>query len=98
MFVALEADQIIGSGYGLIRLNKAHYKEKRHGYVGFMFVKDAYRGKGISKLVLNNIIAWFRSQDINEVRLQVYDQNHSAIKAYQKVGFKKSLVEMVCNI
>lgn len=95
VFVATSNSEIVGSGYGLIKLNKNHFAHKEHGYVGFMFVKNKFRGKGISKLVLNAIFDWFKTRNIIEVRLQVYEKNPSAIKAYEKVGFEKSLIEML---
>ena len=95
LFVATINNEIVGSGYGLIKQNKNHFAHKEHGYVGFMFVKDEHRGKGISKLILNTIFDWFKNRGIKETRLQVYQENSSAIKAYEKVGFKKNLIEML---
>ncbi len=95
LFVATVNDEIVGSGYGLIKQNKPHFAYKEHGYVGFMFVKNDYRGNGISKLILNSIFDWFRSRGIKETRLEVYQENPSAIKAYEKVGFKRNLIKML---
>jgi len=95
VFVAVFNNEIVGSGYGLIKQNENHFAEKLHGHVGFMFVKKRYRGKGISKLLLNTIFDWFKTQNITEIRLQVYDINDSAIKAYEKAGFEKNLIEML---
>ena len=95
LFVACDGDEIVGSGYGQLRKNKAYYGEKEHGYVGFMFVKEAYRGKGISKSILSVIFNWFRSRGIKETRLTVYEKNPSAIKAYEKAGYTKNLIEML---
>jgi len=98
VFVAIVDNEIVGSGYGLIKQNKNYFNKKEHGYVGFMFVKDDYRGKGISKLVLNSIFDWFKTKNISEVRLTVYEENINAIKAYEKVGFEKNLIEMLYNL
>ena len=95
LFVATINDEIVGSGYGLIKQNKNYFTHKEYGYVGFMFVKENHRGKGISKLLLNEIFRWFKTKNIIETRLQVYQENPSAIKAYEKVGFKKNLIEML---
>lgn len=95
LFVATVNDEIVGSGYGLIKQNKSHFTHKEHGYVGFMFVTKEHRGKGISHLILNEIFSWFKSKNITETRLEVYQENPSAIKAYEKAGFKKNLVEML---
>ena len=37
---------------------------------------------------------WCLSQKITELRLDVYNDNPSAIRAYEKVGFKKHLLNM----
>lgn len=95
LYVVTINNEIVGSGYGQIRQNKPHFANKQHGYVGFMFVKKEHRGKGISKLILNTIFDWFRSRGIKETRLQVYQENPNAIKAYEKVGFRKNLIEML---
>ncbi len=95
VFVANKDDEIVGSGYGLIKENKSHFSEKKFGHVGFMYVKDAFRGRGISGLILEAIFNWFKTQNIRETRLQVYPNNPGAIKAYKKVGFKENLIEML---
>jgi len=95
LFVATVNNQVVGSGYGQIRQNKNYFTQKEHGYVGFMFIIEAHRGKGISQLLLNKIFSWFKSKNIKETRLSVYSENPSAIKAYEKVGFKKNLIEML---
>lgn len=95
LFVATVNGEIVGSGYGDIRQNKAHFAHSNYGYVGFMFVKEDFRGHGISSKVLDAIFDWFRSKGITETRLTVYQENPSAIRAYEKVGYKKNLIEML---
>jgi ribosomal protein S18 acetylase RimI-like enzyme len=38
------------------------------------------------------------SKGITEVRLEVYHENNAAVSAYEKVGFKKLLTTMRCDI
>ncbi len=95
VFVAVAETEIIGSGYGLIKNNDSKFKHPIYGYVGFMFVIEKYRGKGISTLILNQIFNWFKTKNITETRLKVYEENPSAIKAYEKIGFEKNLIEMI---
>jgi GNAT superfamily N-acetyltransferase len=85
---------IIASGYAQIRPAKPYEKHELFGYLGFMFVIPEFRGKGISGLLLNTLQKWILSQGITEVRLQVYDENESAVKAYEKAGFKKLFTTM----
>lgn len=95
VFVAINHNEIVGCGYGLIRQNKSKFRLKEHGYIGFIFVKPAFRGNEINKLLFKDIFNWFKTKNINEVRLTVYKENLSAIKAYKKIGFEENLVEML---
>ncbi|SEL05661.1 Ribosomal protein S18 acetylase RimI [Aquimarina amphilecti] len=96
--IAEVGGEIVGSGYGQIRDRKDYFKQDRMGYIGFMFVKDEFRGQGISQKIIRFISDWFTSQNITEIQLDVYDQNPSAIKAYEKAGFEKYLVRMRMNV
>ncbi|MBF4485608.1 MULTISPECIES: GNAT family N-acetyltransferase [unclassified Flavobacterium] len=91
-------NEIIGSGYAQIRSAKPYEKHEVFGYLGFMFVSPEFRGQGISGLLLTALKKWILSQGITEVRLQVYDENESAVKAYEKAGFKKIVTTMRCDI
>ncbi|MEM8893772.1 MAG: GNAT family N-acetyltransferase [Bacteroidota bacterium] len=90
-----EADgQIIASGYIKIEQGKAYHKHDRYGYIGFVYVRPEYRGKGVVQQIINGLNNWAKSQGISEVRLDVYAENDSAVRAYEKAGFGKNLVEM----
>ena len=59
-----------------------------------MFVDGAWRGKGVNKQILDGLKQWVKSQGIGELRLEVYQQNESAIRAYEKAGFAKHMILM----
>lgn len=90
--------RIVGSGYGQIRTRKEYFKQNQYGYIGFMFVKESFRGQGISQEILKYLYNWFTSKNIEEVHLTVYDKNPRAIKAYEKAGFEKYFLEMRINL
>ncbi len=90
--------EIVGSGYGQIRDRKNFFKQKQLGYIGFMYIKDEHRGKGVSQEIIKYLYDWFASKNLEEIRLTVYDQNPRAIRAYEKVGFKRHLIEMRINL
>ena len=62
-----------------------------------MYVIPTFRGIGINKRVMEYLIEWGNSIGINEFKLDVYSQNLSAIKAYQKLGFSSELFNMRLN-
>ncbi|MDY0780526.1 GNAT family N-acetyltransferase [Tenacibaculum sp. IB213877] len=96
--VAVDNDQLIGSGYGRIVNSKSFHKHSKHVYVGFMFVKPEYRGKGVSGKILEALKNWATSKNIYEMKLDVYADNVSALNAYEKFGFKKDLINMRLKI
>lgn len=67
---------------------------ERYAYMGFMYVKPEHRGKGVNKLLLDELINWAKSKDISEVRLDIYSENESAAKAYEKAGFSSLITTM----
>ncbi|SHK57889.1 GNAT family N-acetyltransferase [Chryseobacterium polytrichastri] len=95
LVVVEENNEIIASGYALIKQSEKDYNSfKEYGYLGFMFVKPEHRGKGVNQLIVDALIAWVKDKGISEIRLDVYDQNESAVKAYEKAGFEPLLLTM----
>ena len=94
LLVAENKNSIVGTGYAQIRESKLYLEHEIHSYLGFMYVSPDYRGQGVNKNIINRLIVWSKSKGAKDFYLDVYSQNLSAIKAYEKVGFKPCLVEM----
>jgi GNAT superfamily N-acetyltransferase len=92
--VAVLNESIIGSGYARIENAKPYFNHEKYAYLGFMYTDPKHRGKGVNAQIIESLTTWVRSQDVFEMRLDVYNDNPSAIKAYEKVGFKKHLINM----
>jgi GNAT superfamily N-acetyltransferase len=98
VMVADDNGQVVGSGYARIKESKAHLVHDLHAYLGFMYVAPSHRGRGINQLIIQSLINWGKSQGMQNFDLDAYAQNHSAIRAYQKLGFNSSLIEMKLSI
>lgn len=85
---------IIASGYARIEEAKPYLQHEQHAYLGFMYVLPAYRGKGINKMIIDALTAWSLKKNITELRLDVYQQNEAAIKAYERAGFSRHMLAM----
>lgn len=94
VIVAIANDTIIGSGYARIETPKVYLKHKKFAYLGFMYVVPEHRGLGVIGHVMKGLYSWIATHGIDEVRLDVYDENIGAIKAYEKAGFHKHMVNM----
>lgn len=94
LYVAEVGDQIVGCGYAQVRTAKPYFTPEKYGYMGFMYVRSAYRGKGVNQAVINALKQWCIRRGLTELRLSVYSENIAAIQAYKKVGFAPLLIEM----
>ena len=85
---------IVGCGYARIKQARDCFQFDQFSYLGFMFTKEEYRGKGVNKMIMNYLYDWSLSRGIYEVRLEVYPSNNAAIKAYEKVGMQATMHTM----
>ena len=92
--VAVAGSEIIGSGYARIEDSKVYLKHPQHAFLGFMYVKPAYRGMRVNQKIIEALKKWAILKGITEFRLDVYSENEAAIRAYEKVGFSKLLITM----
>lgn len=94
LLVAAINKEVVGSGYARIENAKPFLQYGRHAYLGFMYVKPQWRGKDINKKIIDALTNWVQQHNITELRLDVYQPNIAAIKAYEKAGFTKHMIEM----
>ena len=87
-------NNIIASGYAKIVNAKPYHINSQYAYLGFMYVKPEFRGKGVIQNIIETLLQWSKNRGLEEARLEVYNDNVNAIKAYEKVGFKKHMIEM----
>lgn len=98
LYVVELNNELVASGYAKIRPDRVYLKHDQHAYLGFMFVPEKHRGNGYNKLIVDALLQWSKEKNIQEIRLNVYDSNPSAIRAYEKAGFKKHLINMRMDI
>lgn len=89
--VALEKGNVVG--YASI-----HYIKKitrKSGIIEDVVVKENQRGKGIGKLLVNNLIEKAKKNNCDKIILSSSEKN---LKFYQKLGFQKNEFEMIMRI
>ena len=90
--------KIVGSGYARLEEAKPYLRHARHAYLGFMYVDPDYLGRGVNQKIIEALRTWSLSQNVSEMRLDVYFKNDNAIRAYEKAGFVKHMIEMRMDI
>jgi ribosomal protein S18 acetylase RimI-like enzyme len=95
LFLVAESDaQAVGCGFARIEEAEPFFTHEVHAYFGLMYVEPAYRGRGVNGKILDSLKRWCRARQVTETRLDVYQGNTAAIKAYEKAGFCKLSIEM----
>ena len=85
---------IAGCGYARIKQARDCFQFDQFSYLGFMFTKEGFRGKGINNAIINYLYDWSLSRGVYEVRLEVYPTNIPAMKEYEKSGMTYSIQTM----
>jgi RimJ/RimL family protein N-acetyltransferase len=71
--------------------NKSHRRRIKHrGDFGMGVIKD-FRGKGIGKLLISELIGWARlpNNPVEKIELMVMSENEPAIHLYKSLGFQE---------
>lgn len=88
-FVVRNNEEVVA--YMKINFDKAQ-TEKGHNNtleVQRIYILKEYKGKGIGKLLMQRAIQIAKENNLNYIWLGVWEHNFSAIKFYEKQGFKK---------
>jgi GNAT superfamily N-acetyltransferase len=87
-------------GYCLIFIRRIPYfsRLKRVGHIGDLLVVKEFRGWGISSLLKEEALQWFRRKGIKHVALNVLEKNRVPQSIYKKWGFFPFVVEMRKNL
>ena len=85
IFLAMDEGRVIGTA-GLWKKNEKEYELVK------MTVDPAYRGRGISKLLLDRCLAEAGKLKAEKVFLFSNSQLHAALKLYEKYGFQNVAV------
>ena len=89
-FIAEKGGRIIGS-VELVRRTNKHYPYDGY-WLSSLNVRIMYRGMGIGEELSQKVIAKSREEGAKELCLTVGENNHPAIRLYQKLGFQFKVV------
>ncbi len=93
IFIALTGQKIIGfMTVSLLKMN-ANCKYQR-AEIENLFVLKKFRSKKIGRLLIKEAFFFLNSKNVKVVSLNVSSNNISAIKFYEKLGFRERLKTM----
>jgi RimJ/RimL family protein N-acetyltransferase len=97
VLVAEAEGKLVASGYAEIRIARQYLNHGKISYLGFMYVDPEWRGQGLNQKIVGALFDWSHKQGVDQFVLDVFSDNTSAVKAYEKLGFKPLLTEMILH-
>jgi ribosomal protein S18 acetylase RimI-like enzyme len=87
-------------GYAYARLEPRDWNAllDAHGALHDIYVDESARRRGIAKQLLARVAAELRSRGAPRLVLHTAVKNRSAQKLFQAVGFRKTMLEMTCEL
>ncbi len=87
-FLAEWNGSVIGFSMTTVNDRPPVFAQPKRGYIGFTYITDEYRARGVGSEFVELIIKWFKSQHVDFIDLQVSVQNEPGVKFWEKQGFK----------
>ena len=91
VLVALEKGRVVGYVMAMIRKSSPAWKREKYGYIEEMAVTADYRRHGIGTQMLDKILDWFKSENLDMIELSVAAKNKVGYSFWKKHGFKDYL-------
>jgi len=79
-----------GVDVGLLAVDRAEKDRNSDCWLSSWWIKDAFRGSGIPKLMLTWLEQLCRENNWKKIGLGVWPENFRAITAYKKLGFTQA--------
>ena len=98
-FVAKDNRQIAGFVTGWIyKKQRTLYKHWKVGYGCDLYVRPAFRGKGLGRHLMKKMINWFGQQGARYVEIDIYQKNKKSFTLNHSLGFKDHATRLVLRL
>jgi GNAT superfamily N-acetyltransferase len=94
IFVAERRDVIIGYVYAGVEEKSWHQLREAAGFVHDVVVDEPARREGIGSRLVEEASAWLASRGVPRVMLWTAEQNTRGQRLFEKLGFRRTMVEM----
>jgi ribosomal protein S18 acetylase RimI-like enzyme len=82
-----DAGEQLAAMTGVLRDKGA--KVDHSAFIWGVYVRPAFRGRGLAERLIRSVIEWCESEKVRIVRLTVVTTNLSAIRCYKRCGFEE---------
>ena len=95
LILAMSDDRAVGYGLAFDVSEHPFMPEwRRSGYITQLYVTSEHRGRGVGQRMVDSILAWMRSRDVQSVQLNAGVGETGAQEFWHKQGFEPCRVRM----
>lgn len=88
LVVAEEDGKLVGFMLCFLSPNAPIYAEKKIGVISDVYVLPERRNRGVTKLMFDHAVKWFRKNKVRSIQLSVAAANPDAIAVWRRMGFE----------
>jgi ribosomal protein S18 acetylase RimI-like enzyme len=92
--VAVDHARVVGYAVGRISMLPGFFAHRERGYIHDAVVREAYRGRGIGRQLVEALTGWMRTAGVTVVELTVATGNRDAVEFWRRVGFDGYMIHM----
>jgi ribosomal protein S18 acetylase RimI-like enzyme len=98
LLAAVDEGIIVGYLYAAIEPRSWQMLLDEAGHVHDVIVDDTARGHGVASALVDAALAWMRMRGVPRVVLHTAEQNTRAQRLFERLGFRRTMVEMTKEI
>jgi diamine N-acetyltransferase len=88
VLMAVDNGKVVGYSLSEIHMANPGFHREKYGYIDDAAVTASHRRRGIGRIMLVEIMNWFRSKKIRRAELSTASQNITANSFWRKQGFE----------
>lgn len=94
VFVAERAGEIVGYAFGSIEPRSWKELRDRAGFVHDVLVVESARGSGTGARLVEAVAEWLLARGVPRVMLWTAEKNGHAQRLFERLGFRRTMIEM----
>ena len=98
VLVADDNGDVVGYAYAAIEGYDYMALRGPAGVLHDIIVEPEQRGRGVGRLLLDAVLAVFRSRGVPRVVLSTAERNEAAQRLFASMGFRRTMIEMTLNL
>lgn len=95
--IATDDAGIIGYAIGRITALPSFFEHRFRGYIHDVYVREAYRRRGVGRRMVEEILDWLRDRGVTMVELTVA-ANNDATAFWERLGFRTYMFQMKADL